>query len=176
MTSRHLTQLSIVGGGHGLLLAAILRANPQLSGILFDLPHVIAGAQKYLEAAGLGGRWAVVGGDFFQAVPSGGDVYLLSRVIHDWEDERSMAILKNCRRAMGEQGKLLLIERLMPTRVEPSVASQTVALSDLNMLVNTGGCERTEAQYRALFEGAGFTLTHITPTQSPMHVIEGVRK
>ena len=166
-----------VGGGHGALITAILRASPTLRGMLFDLPHVAEDAKKRLEAAGLTGRCTVVEGDFFASVPSGGDAYTLSRVIHDWDDARSVAILKNCHRAMGEQGKLLLVELVLPARVDQSAASQIVVEFDLTMLVDTGGRERTEAEFRALFEATGFRLTRIVLTQSPFgySVIEGVR-
>jgi 16S rRNA G1207 methylase RsmC len=161
-----------VGGGNGALIISILRANPKISGILFDLPHVVEGAQKHIEAAGLTGRCEVVAGDFFESAPSGCDAYILKSVIHDWDDERAIRILKNCHRAMAENGKLLLIESVIPPGNKPFVGK----LLDLNMLVMTGGCERTEAEYRALFTSAGFKLTNIVPTQPPFSfsVIEGV--
>jgi hypothetical protein len=158
-----------VGGSHGALLVAILRAHPGLRGVLFDLVHVVEGAKERLGAAGLLERCEVVGGDMFAAVPAGGDVYILSRVIHDWDDERSVAILQNCRRAMAASGKLLLAEEVIPAGDAPAYSK----LSDLNMLVSPGGQERTEAEYRALYEAAGFTLTRIIPTRSRVSVIEG---
>jgi hypothetical protein len=112
----------------------------------------------------------VVVGDFFEAVPSGGDVYLLSWIIHDWDDERSIALLKNCHRAMPPGGKLLLLEQVIPSANEPSLGK----LYDLHMLVLVGGRERTEAQYRMLLDTAGFRLTTIIPTQLPRSLIEGV--
>ena len=160
-----------VGGGDGGLLASILKASPQMQGVLFDLPHVITGAQKRMEAEGLVERCQIVPGDFFASVPSGGDAYLLKWVIHDWDEERSVAILKTCHHAMAEHGKLLLVEAIIPQGNLPSFHK----FMDLNMLVMTGGRERTEAEYRALLEAAGFRLRNIIPTQSEMSVIEAVR-
>jgi hypothetical protein len=160
-----------VGGGYGTFLTALLQANPRARGVLFDQPHVVAGATKHLEASGLGGRCHTVAGDFFTAVPAGGDAYVLTRVIHDWDEAHSIAILKSCYRTMADQGTLLVIEHVIPPGNAPSPGK----LADLNMLVFTGGCERTEAEYRALFAAAGFTLRQIIPTQSPFSVIEGAR-
>jgi O-methyltransferase/methyltransferase family protein len=164
-----------VGGGHGALLSAILHATPTARGLLFDMPHVVEGAKRQIEAAGLAERCAVVGGDFFTAVPSGGDAYILSEVIHDWDDERSLTILKSCHRAMNKQGRLLLVELVLPARIDQSPTSQIIVGSDVNMLVLAGGRERTEAEFRALFEAAGFTLTRIIPTQGLASVVEGIR-
>jgi hypothetical protein len=158
-----------VGGGDGSLIASILQANPGMKGVLFDLPHVVAGARRRIEAEGLAERCEVVAGDAFTSVPSGGDAYLLKWIIHDWDDERSVAILKNCYQAMAAHSKVLLIEAVIPRGNAPSFHK----LMDLNMLVMTGGRERSEAEYRVLFEAAGFRLTQITPTQSEMSVIEG---
>ncbi len=164
-----------VGGGHGALLRAILQATPTARGLLFDLPHVVEGAKRQIEAAGLAERCAVVGGDFFTAVPSGGDAYILSQVIHDWDDERSLTILKNCHRAMNKEGRLLLVELVLPARIDQSPTSQIIVGSDVNMLVLAGGRERTEAEFRVLFEAAGFKLTKIIPTQGLTSVVEGIR-
>jgi O-methyltransferase domain/Dimerisation domain len=161
-----------VGGGHGSLLAAILRANSGLRGVLFDRPQAVAEARHQLEAAGLGGRCEVVAGDFFVSVPAGGDAYILKRVIHDWDDERAGAILRNCHRAMPEHGRLLVIELVLPPGNDPSLGK----LFDLLMLVDLGGRERTEADYRTLLAGAGFELTAVTPTPSLVSVVEGVRR
>jgi SAM-dependent methyltransferase len=161
-----------VGGGNGTLIASILNANPQARGILLDTPQVTESARTRLVAAGLAGRCDVVAGDLFEAVPSGGDVYLLSWIIHDWDDERSIAILKNCHRAMAPDGRLLLIEQVVPRANEPSMSK----LYDLHMLVlaSGGGRERTEVEYRTLLDTAGFRLTTIIPTQVPRSIIEGV--
>ena len=161
-----------VGGGHGSLLAALLRANPGLRGVLFDQPHAVAKARHQLEAAGLGGRCDSIAGDFFVSVPAGGDAYILKRVIHDWDDERAAAILRNCHRAMPGHGRLLVIELVLPPGNEPSLGK----LFDLLMLVDLGGRERTEADYRTLLAGAGFELTAVTPTPSLVSVVEGMRR
>jgi len=160
-----------VGGGHGILLTAILKANPALRGVLFDLPHVAEDAQKRMAMAGLAERCAIRAGDFFDAAPSGGDAYLLKWIIHDWDDERAVAILKNCHRAMVENGKLLLIEAVIPSGNTPFFHK----FVDLTMLVIAGGRERMEAEYRALLAAANFRLTQILPTPSEMSVIEAVR-
>jgi SAM-dependent methyltransferase len=164
-----------VGGGHGAMLRGILQATPAARGILFDLPHVVEGAKPQIEAAGLAERCTVMGGDFFVSVPSGGDAYVLSVVIHDWDDERSLTILKNCHRAMNKAGRLLLVELVLPARIDQSPKSQIIVGSDVNMLVLAGGRERTEAEFRALFEAAGFKLTRIIPTQGLASVVEGIR-
>lgn len=162
-----------VGGGHGSFLAAILKANPRVRGVLFERPEVTPGGKRHLEAAGLDGRCDVVAGDFFASVPSGGDAYMLKKVIHDWDDERAVAILKNCHRAMRERGRLLVAELVVPPGNDPSFAK----LLDLLMLVWTaGGKERTEPEYRALLAAAGFELTGITQSRSPVSVIEGIRR
>ena len=152
-----------VGGGHGVLLAAILTANLRTRGILFDLPHASAGAGAALDAAGLSARCDVVSGDFFESVPDGGDAYLLKSVIHDWDDARALATLGNCRRAMADEATLLLVELVAPERVEHAPLDRIIAGSDVNMLVNVGGQERSAADFRGLLEAAGFELTRIIP-------------
>ena len=164
-----------VGGGSGSLLMAILRANPALRGVLFDVPHVAEEAQKRITAAGLAEQCVVEAGDFFQAVPPAGDAYLLKWIIHDWDDEQSVTILRNCHRAMAKGGRLLLVEAVIPRGNAPFFHK----FIDLTMLMLLGGHERTEAEYHALLEAAGFRLTSITPTQSEitqseMSVIEAV--
>lgn len=160
-----------VGGGHGSLIASILKANPQLQGVLFDAPPVIEGARRRIEAEGIGERCEVVAGDFFESVPEGGDAYILKWIIHDWDGERATRILRNCHRAMVEQGRLLLVETVVPEGSEPHFSK----FMDLNMLVMTGGCERTEDEYRKLLDASGFRLTRIVPTASLMSVVEGER-
>jgi ubiquinone/menaquinone biosynthesis C-methylase UbiE len=161
-----------VAGGHGMLISSILKANPQMKGILFDVPSVIAGAHKRLEAAGVEQRCETVTGDFFESVPGGGDAYIMKHIIHDWDDERAVTILRNCHRVMRSDDKVLLVEVVVPKGDEPSMSK----LLDIEMLLFTGGCERTEDEYAALFERAGFRLTKITPTASPYSVIEAVRR
>jgi hypothetical protein len=136
-----------VGGGTGAFLAAILRATPQARGILFDRPSVVAAARELLGRTGIAERCEVVGGDFLEAVPSGGDVYILSWIIHDWDDERSIAILGNCRRAMTSDARLLLFEQVVPTGNQPSLSK----LYDVHMLVlYSGGRERSSSSVMAL--------------------------
>jgi hypothetical protein len=161
-----------VGGGYGPLLAAILKANPQAEGVLFDTETIVEGARRYLEGEGLLERCELVAGDFFEAVPAGGDLYVLSQVLHDWDDEHGLQILKSCREAMPANGTLLVLEALMPERVSEPAG---VVDSDLIMLAMTGGRERTEAEYRELLAASGFRLARIVPTQSPTFVIEAVR-
>jgi hypothetical protein len=160
-----------VGGGQGSLITSILKGYPTLQAILFDLPSVVIGAKHLIESEGLAKRCEIVGGDFFESVPTGGDAYILKNIIHDWDDTDTVTILKNCHRAMVENGKLLLVETVIPPRNEPSFGK----VLDLEMLVMTGGCERTEAEYRTLFEAAGFVLTKVITTPSFLSVIEGVR-
>ena len=159
-----------VGGGTGNLLGTILQAHSHLRGVLFDVPHVAAAAEQRLATLGLADRCQVTSGDFFQAVPEGGDAYLLSHVIHDWDEDECLTILKNCRRAIGPSGRLLIVEMVIPPGDEPSLGK----LLDIVMLVLPGGQERTEAQYRALLEKAGFRLSRVVPTASPVSVVEAV--
>jgi len=168
---RPVRKLVDVGGGHARLLSMILAAYPEMHGVLFELPHAIQGARRTLDAAGLSNRCEVVSGDFFRSVPPGGDAYMLSRVIHDWDDDRAVAILKIVRGAMPATSRLLLFETLIRSDQHLSYP----LLSDVNMIIRTGGCERTEAEYRALYEGAGFRITRAIPTASPtgITIIEG---
>jgi hypothetical protein len=167
-------QVVDVGGGYGTLLSAILEAHQHLNGVLFDLPHALEGATRRLAAAGLDGRYSVAAGDFFEQVLGGGDAYLLKNIIHDWDDERSTLILQSCRRATPDHGKLLLIERIMPARFEPSSAHQAIAYADLVMLIGTGGRERTEPEFRALLCRAGFRLTRVSATALDYSILEAV--
>jgi SAM-dependent methyltransferase len=163
-----------VGGGYGALLAAVLDGHRAIRGVLFDLPHAIEGARAELENAGLVERCELVAGSFFDSVPPGGDAYLLKSVIHDWDDERSAAILRNCRRAIRPEGKLVLVERIMPARVAASSRHQAIARADLNMLVGPGGKERTEVEFRALLDSSGFTTARIVPTALEYSIVEGI--
>jgi len=160
-----------VAGGTGGLISAVLNAHPRMRGVLFDLPHVIAEAGPSLEAAGVRDRCETATGDFFESLPEGGDAYVMKWIIHDWNDERSTAILKNIRRVMNENGKLLLIETVVPEGNGPDLSK----FLDLNMMVMTGGCERTEAEFSSLLAAAGFKLTRVIRTASPVCVIEAVR-
>jgi hypothetical protein len=161
-----------VGGGHGSLIASILKSNPNMKGVLFDQHSVIEGAKHLLEKQGVSSRCELVGGDFFQTVPAGGNAYILKHIIHDWDDERALTILKHCYQAMVENDLLLVVEQVIPPGNNPFMGK----LHDINMLIMSDcGCERTEAEYRTLFERAGFKLTKIFPTQSDASVIEGIR-
>ena len=162
-----------VGGGEGALLTGILRANPQLHGVVFDLPRLAPGARRYIDAAGLADRCTFVSGDFFQTVPAGADAYLLKHVIHDWDDTRAANILRTCRAAMGPQTKLLIVEGVYPPRIDGSPESAGAARNDVNMMVVTGGRQRSESEVRELYEAAGLRLARIIPT-GMASVIEGV--
>jgi ubiquinone/menaquinone biosynthesis C-methylase UbiE len=160
-----------VAGGHGKMLSAILKANPHVSGTLFDVASVIEGAGDKLDAEGVSRRCELAIGDFFEGVPAGADAYLLKHIIHDWEDERALAILRNCHRAMRDDGRLLVVEMVIAPDNQPHFGK----LVDLEMLLFTGGCERTEAEYRELFAKAGFELTRVIPTPSPYSIVEAVK-
>jgi len=160
-----------VGGGTGNLLTTILNANPRMRGVLYDMPHVAAEARRAVEAKGLAGRCDVAEGSFFDAVPDGGDAYVLSHIIHDWDEERCLRILANCRAAMRGRGRLLLVEMVIP----PGNDFHLSKLTDFTMLVFTpGGQERTEGEYAELFAKAGFRLTRVVPTDSAVSVVEAV--
>lgn len=160
--SPHRTVIDL-GGGLGVFLAAVLRAHPHLRGILFDLPPVAGPARLALDAAGVGDRCEVVGGDFFTDPLPAADGWIVSQILHDWDDERCLAILRGIRRAIAPDGRLLVVEAVLPERTSgPSVAVE----HDLLMLTITGGRERTEAEYRALFEASGFALERAMPTAS----------
>jgi cyclopropane fatty-acyl-phospholipid synthase-like methyltransferase len=157
-----------VGGGHGGLITAILNKNPQLKGVLFDAPEVIEGARPKIEAAGLADRLEAVAGDFFKAVPAGGDAYIMKWIIHDWDDEKSNTILRNCRSQMPANGKLILVDCVVPETDEPHFSK----FIDLNMLVMTGGKERTEKEFAELLAAAAFKLLRVIPTDLPTSIVE----
>jgi hypothetical protein len=165
-----------VGGGNGALMIGILQTNSHLRGIVYDQPSAAERAKKQIAEHGLAERCEAVGGDFFKAVPRGGDAYILKHVIHDWDDERAGAILRNCHAAMGAGGKLLIAEGVYPPRIDQSLDSRGAAANDVNMLVNTGGRQRSEDEFRALYDAAGFELTKIVPTPARLCVIEGRRR
>jgi hypothetical protein len=157
-----------VGGGTGILLEAILRAAPGTSGVLLDQPPVVERARGRLETAGLAGRCTFVPGDFFAAVPPDGDAYLLSRVIHDWDDDAAVRILGNCRTAMGERGTLLLVEAVLPERAREQPAAIRM---DLHMLTLLHGRERTTAEYERLLGASGFRVERVVPTRSSSGIV-----
>lgn len=159
-----------VGGGNGAVLGTVLAAHPHVRGILFELPDVVAGVRARLESMGVVDRCLCESGDFFERVPSGGDTYLLSRVIHNWDDEQAAAILRRCREAIPGQGTLLLVEEVVPPGNDPHPSK----LTDVEMLVLASGRERTEAEYRALLFDSGFRLARVLPTRSSVSVIEAL--
>ncbi len=161
-----------VGGGNGALMIGILKANPNLRGIVFDRPEAAASAREKLAAAGLADRCEAAAGDFFREIPRGGRAYMLKHIIHDWNDECAVAILKNCRSAIPSDGTLLVIEGVYPARVEQSEALRRATATDVNMLVSTGGRQRSEAEFREILAAAGFRLNRIVDTPARASVIE----
>lgn len=159
-----------VAGGQGALLAAILGAHPAARGVLFDQAHVVAHAGPLLEEAGVRDRCRIVAGSFFDAVPDGGDAYVLKSILHDWQDDQAVAILRTIRQAMGPRATLVVVERLIGP---PNEDSET-KFADLNMLVSPFGQERTREEFAALFAAAGFRLVSVIPTGTDeKSVIEG---
>ncbi|MCX4679635.1 methyltransferase [Streptomyces sp. NBC_01433] len=167
------TSITDVGGG--TLLAAILPARPHLRGVLFDSPQGSAESGPVLDAVGVAGRCEVATGDFFAAVPAGSDVYLLKSIVHDWDDERVVTILGHIRAVIPPEGRLSVVEPVLPETVDGSLPPM-MYLSDLNMLVNVGGRERTEAEFRSLCGRAGFSVAGVTrlPAPAAISVIEAV--
>ncbi|MFF5289687.1 methyltransferase [Paractinoplanes globisporus] len=162
-----------VGGGNGALLATVLSRHPYLRGLLLDQPHVVEAAPAVLAAAGVADRCEVHPGDLFTAVPPGADAYLLKSILHDWPDERALAIARTCRRAMHPGSVMLVLERVLTGPPYPP-ADLPAAFSDLNMLVGPGGQERTRAEYEALLGAAGLRVTRVVPTTTDVSVIEAV--
>ena len=163
-----------VAGGYGELLAAVLRAVPAARGTLLERPRALDGARRNLERAGVASRCEFVAGDFFTSVSEGADCYLLKRVLHDWDDERAAAILRSCRRAVPARGRLLVVEQVLPDRMDVSHTHQEAARMDLHMLLMAGGRERTECEYRRLLESAAFRLQRAIPAALNVSVIEAV--
>jgi hypothetical protein len=161
-----------IAGGHGLLLATVLRSAPQAKGILFDQPQVVAGAPEVLQANGAADRVEIVSGDFFREIPVEADIYLMKFIIHDWNDEQSIAILENLAKFAKPGAKVLLVESVVE---EDDAVPSMSKVMDLNMLAMTGGKERTASEYAALFEKTGFKLTRVIETASPMQIVEAVR-
>ena len=163
-----------VGGGNGSLMIGILKANLSLREIVFDQPAAMERAREQIEQHGLAARCTAISGDFFKEVPAGGDVYILKHVIHDWDDERAAAILKKCREVMGPRSKLLVIEGVYPSRIDNSAEGRGAAANDVNMLVSTGGLQRSQAGFKALYDAAGFRLTRIVSTAARVSIVEGI--
>ncbi|MFJ6853583.1 methyltransferase [Streptomyces sp. NPDC091271] len=161
-----------VGGGHGQLLAAVLAANPETKGVLFDQPEVVAGAGDEFDKAGVRDRVEIAGGDFLESVPEGGDGYLVVNVLHNWEDEKAQAILTRIREAMTDDARVLLVEVVMPP---DGAEGLTVKLMDLNMMAHADGVQRSEEQYAELFARAGLKLSRILPGGGLCSIVEAVR-
>jgi len=163
-----------VGGGFGELLAAVLGAHAPMRGVLFDLSHALEGARAHLAEAGVADRCEVVAGSFFDGVPGGADVYLLKSILHDWDEAHCAVILGNCRRAMGSHARLIVIERILSPRMTVSPHDQAVARSDLNMLIGTGGRERTKDQFEAMLEAADLRPTAMVELTNRYSACEAV--
>jgi hypothetical protein len=161
-----------VGGSHGALLATILKAHPSLKGVLFDQPSVVAGAKsdRHLADAGIAGRCRFESGNFFVSVPARADAYIMKYILHDWDDERCVKILSNCRAAMAKNGRVLVVDSIVP----PGNAPGYVKLLDIEMLI-IGGRERTKADFSSIFRKSGLKLTRVVATRSPLSIVEGVR-
>jgi hypothetical protein len=157
-----------VAGGHGGVLTGVLQKYPSMRGVLADVDHVIAGARGRLDSLGLAGRCDTAVIDMFQAVPPGGDAYIMKHIIHDWDDERAGTILRNIRRVLPKDGRVILIEAVVAPGNQPDLAK----FIDIEMLMMTGGRERSADEFRALFEANGLRLTRIVPTNAPLSVIE----
>ena len=160
-----------VGGGHGSLMTAILKKTPRLRGVVYDRSEVIETARKSTAALDpeIAARCELVAGDFFESVPSGADACIMKYILHDWEDELCVKILSNCRRALGPKGKVLVVDNVIPPGNEPHWGK----MLDINMLVLTGGRERTEKDFASLFAKAGFRLERVIATAGPLSIVEG---
>lgn len=159
-----------VGGGHGRLLSAILQATPAARGILYDLPQVVEGAPKLLAKYGTEDRVEIIPGSFFESAPAGADLYILKNIIHDWPDEQAVSILRNIRAAATPSTTLLLVETVIPEHDREFLGKWI----DMEMLVGIAARERTAAEYRKLYQEAGFRLTNVVPTASPFSLVQGL--
>ncbi|HEV2913122.1 MAG TPA: methyltransferase [Pyrinomonadaceae bacterium] len=166
-----ISRLADIAGGHGYLLAQVLKANPDMNGILFDVPSVIKGADAVLEREGVADRVEKIEGDFFASVPAGADAYMMKHIIHDWDDQRATKILRNIRDVMPSNAKVLIVETVVPEGDEPHYSK----LLDLEMLSSPGGAERTAREYGELLAAGGLRLTRIVATRSPFSIIEAVK-
>ena len=159
-----------IGGGMGSLLAAILTRYAGPRGVLFDLPHVVAEAPAFLKAKGVNDRVTIEAGDFLKTVPAGGDAYVLSHIIHDWDEDQCLTILSHIRKVVNSGGRLLIAEMVLPAGDTPHPGK----MLDMAMLVWPGGQERTLAEYDQLLSKGGFHLTRVVPTDSAVNVVEAV--
>ena len=160
-----------IAGGHGHLLAAVVAANPGTNGVLFDLPTVLEGAVEALERYDVKDRVELVEGDFFKEIPVKADIYMLKHIIHDWYEDNCQKILNNIRESMPDDGKVLIIEAVIPEDNAPHFGK----IMDLEMLLSPGGVERTETEFAQLLADAGFKLSRIVPTMGPMSIVEAVK-
>ncbi|GJM30266.1 MAG: methyltransferase [Cyclobacteriaceae bacterium] len=161
--------LADIGGGIGSLIGSVLQSYPEMKGILFELGHVLGRAEESLKSQGLGDRCKFIEGNFFESVVSGADAYIFRHIIHDWTDEQSVQILGNCRKVIPADGKLLLVECVIPTGNERSISKDF----DIVMMIAPGGIERTEQEFKDLFSKSGFQLTSVTSTSTMVSIIEG---
>jgi hypothetical protein len=163
-----------VGGGTGTVLAEVLRHHPEIAGVLLERPGMLEHATRYLSEQGVRDRCELVEGDFFSSVPAGGDVYVLKSVLHDWDDDRCVAILRTCRAAMADAARLVIVELILPEHMTPSPPMLSAALLDLIMLAYAGGRERTEAEFTALLDQAGLRLAGTTALNAGPQLLEAV--
>ena len=163
--------LTDVGGGLGVLMVEILIANSSMSGIIADIPSVICKTKEIIKSRGLENRCDTVECDFFKNIPAGSDAYLMSNILHDWSNEQCHVILKNCHKVMKPKSKLLIVEMVIPPGNQPSIAK----LLDLEMLVTTGGCERTEVEFKTLLDSSGFKFCRNMQTKAGVCLIESIR-
>src|SRR5215469_3751596 len=167
---RGVSSIVDVGGGQGQLLRKILQFNPEMRGTVLDMPAILETANQEASDDRCGGRCSYIAGNFFESIPRGADAYLLCGVVHDWDDNRAITILRNCRTAMKKSGRLLLVDTVVPDTDSRSFSK----LLDLNMLVMTEGRERTQAEFCGLLEASGYRLTRIVPTIAAQSVIEAL--
>jgi hypothetical protein len=166
------TTIADIGGATGNMLTAILAKHAGTRGILFDLPHAATHARSFIEQSGMTARIQIEAGSFFEAVPAGANAYILSHIIHDWGEEQCLTILSNCRRAMNNDDRLLIVEIVLPEGDTPHFGK----MLDILMLMVTGGRERTEREYKELLDKAGFRLTRVVPTASLVSIVEAVTR
>jgi hypothetical protein len=161
--------LADIGGGNGSLITAVLQRYPKMRGLLFDLGHVVGRAQENLKGWGVADRCKVIEGSFFETIPAGADAYSFRHILHDWTDEQCVQILRHCRKVIPANGRLLVVECVVPAGNERSISKDF----DMAMMTLPGGVERTEAEFRSLLEQAGFKVTSVTPTSTMVSVVEG---
>ena len=165
------TTIADIAGGYGHLLGAVLQANPQAKGVLFEFPPVLDGAHAMMDSYGVRDRVEMVAGDFTVSIPVRADIYMLKHIIHDWSDEKCRQILRNISKSMPHNAKVLIIDAVVPGPGEPHFSK----FLDLEMLMLPGGKERTEDEFRSLLESAGFMMTRVIPTPSPISIVEATK-